>query len=362
MPFMTEVQTMADDRVASNDIDAYFELAAPSLDCHQQVKVTAAVMELLRLVSGAAVVANGSPQAARLGLIDLIGHLFGVDWEKVPFSITRAALSVKDPQCDVLTALKTFANIVQADPTLGTQEVFESLLAPPPPPPKTMAKQAPALAPGKTLLETCIPAKFSPDGSPACELLSWQSHYEDGSLGPQLAAVCLDRGEQCKVLLETGEIVFLPNDTFLLSQTVDANDYAMTPPHLLACLRAIAPLQWVAYPPVEDSVFDARFGQFTQPVVFCPYGEGAIKWLVENFENMAVLNCGNTIATTLTVDGTPYSVTLETRVSHSRACVTAKLLDCNENVVMRLDTPRQFSPRGVYLFPLPDIVIALVVQ
>lgn len=360
---------MADDRVASDAIDYYFKNAAPLFDCGQQVKVAAAAMELLRLVSGAAVVAKSDPQLARIGMIDMIGQLCGLDWEKVPFSITKTALPVRDPNCDVLDALKTFANLVELDPEVATEAVFRSLLAPedvsaapaPSPPPKPV-KQAPPLANDKNILSVFTPAKFSPDGSPECPLLSFQSEYPGGGLGPQLAAVCLARGEQSKVLLETGEFVWIPDNSFLLAQTVDAHDYATTPVYLLACLRALAPLQWLVDPPIPDSALDARFGQFTQPVVFCPYGTGAVKALQDVFDNPGAFTFGNAVSTTLTVDGTPYSVTLDARVSKTGPYVTAKLLDCNENVVMRLDTPRQFSPRGVYLFPLPAAPIALVIE
>lgn len=360
---------MANDRVASDAIDDYFNKAAPLFDCGQQVKVTAAAMELLRLVSGAAVVAKGHPQLARIGMIDLIGQLCALDWQKVPFSITKTALTVKDPNCDVIGALKTFANLVEIDPDVATEEVFRSLLAPaaapapasPPPAPKPV-KRAPNLVNDKHILSVFTPVKFSPDGSPECPLLSWQSEYPHGGLGPQLAAVCLARGEQSKVLLETGEFVWIPDNSFLLAQTVDANDYVMTPVHLLACLRALAPFQWLSTAPSYQEQLDARFGQFTKPLVFCPYGTGVVTALQDVFDNPDSFAYGNSVSTTLTVDGTPYSVTLDARVSKTGPYVTAKLLDSNENVVMRLDTPRQFSPRGVYLFPLPDFPIALVVQ
>lgn len=360
---------MADDRVASDAIDEYFKNAAPLFDCGQQVKTTAAAMELLRLVSGAAVVTKSDPQLVRIGMIDLIGQLCGLAWERVPFSLTKTALTVKDPNCDVIGALKTFANLLEIDPGVATEEVFRSLLAPDsapaplsPPPAAKQVKRAPALVNDKTVLSVFTPAKFSPDGSPACSLLSWQSEYPHGGLGPQLAAIGLERNEQSKVLLETGEFVWIPDNSFLLAQTVDAHDYAMTPVYLLACARALAPLQWLVDPPIPDSTLDARFGQFTKPLVFCPYGTGAVKALQDVFDNPDAFAYGNSTSTTLTVDGTPYSVTLDARVSKTGPYVTAKLLDCNENVVMRLDTPRQFSPRGVYLFPAPETAIALVIQ
>ena len=358
---------MANDRVASDAVDDYFKRAAPLFDCAQQVKITAAAMELLRLVSVVAVGARCAPQTARDGLLHLLSEFCALNWQEVPFSITKAALTVKDPQCDVLGALKTFANLVEIDPAVATEDVFQSLLvpeaAPPQPPaPSPVLRRAPALANAANLLSVFAPAKFTPAGSPECVLLSWQSEYPNGGLGPQLAAVCLEEGVMNKVLLETGEIVWLPESTFLLAQTADAHDYATTQAYLLACARAVAPLQWLVDPPIPEAVFDARFGRFTAPVAFCPYGAGAVKALQTVFDAPAGFNFGNAVSTTLSVDGTPYFATLDARVSKTGPYVTAKLLDAAENVVMRLDTPRQFSPRGVYLFPLPASPVALVIH
>jgi hypothetical protein len=95
---------------------------------------------------------------------------------------------------------------------------------------------------------------------------------------------------------------------------------------------------------------------------YCPYGAQAIAALRDVATNPQSYPAPNAAAVTLSVDGVPYFVTLETRTSKTGVYVTAKLLDAAENVLMRLDTPRQFSDLGVYLFPLSDMVIALVVK
>lgn len=359
---------MAKDPVASDAIDQYFTTSAPVLDCAQQAKIIAAVMELLRLTSGAAVVSKCDPRLARLGLIDLIGLLCHVGWEQIPFSITQTALKAPPPNCDIVTALKTFVNVAELEPQAATQEVLKSLLVatdgvetavlePP-------AKKAPKLSTAVALAKAFERGQFKPDNTGvAVELLNWQSELPAGGFGPQLWAVSLDEtADRVNILLETGELLWVPSNTFLLAKTTDPQDYDAVALSLLAAARVYTPWHFMVDPPIPDAQFDRQFGRFTRPVFCCPYSASFVAPLQSVFDSPKDIAVGNVIAVTLSVDATPYFVTLEARTSTTGPYVTAKLLDATENVLMRLDTPRQFSPRGVYLFPLPDQVIALVIR
>jgi hypothetical protein len=314
-------------------------------------------------------------------------QLAAYDFSGLTFSITRATRSdtIKDifdqvgtppEQRDrvILEALRQFVNVVQLEPEVSSQELFNQLVAeaaigfnapplpaPPPTPPVRVAKKAPELSQSKNLSGVFQAAKFSPEGSPAVELLNWQSEYPDAKgLGPQLAALALaETGGEMKILTETGEFVWLPKETFLLAKAAP-EEYAMVPPALLASARIAAPWNWTADGDMEAR-YDARFGRFTQPVLFASYGPDFVGALQDVFDRPGNYPPGSAVAVTLNVDGTPYSVTLDARVSKTGPYVTAKLLDASENIVMRLDTPRQFSPRGVYLFPLPETAVALLV-
>jgi len=363
---------MANDPVASDAIDQYFNTAAPLLDCGQQAKITAAVMELLRLTSGAAVVAGSDPKLARIGLIDLVGLLCGIDWEQIPFSITQTALKAPPPNCDLVTALKTFVNVAELEPQAATQEVLKSLLvatngvepSAAPTAPIAPAKKAPRLSTTNDIAKVFDRGQFRPDSAaPAIELLNWQSELSTGGLGPQLWAVSLEETpERVKILLETGETIWVPSNTFLLAKTTDPQDYEAVSLSLLAAARVYLPWQFLVDPPIPEAQFDRRFGQFTKPLFACPYGVDLVEPLANVFAEPHKCPQGNAVAVTLSVDGTPYFATLEARTSTSGPYVTAKLLDASENVIMRLDTPRQFSPCGVYLFPLQDQAIALVIR
>jgi hypothetical protein len=341
---------------ASDHITNYFKTAAPLLDGNQRVKITAAVMELLRLTSGAAVVAKNDPALARIGLIELVGQLCGIEWEKISFSITKLALNSPDPTSDVFAALKTFANVVQADPALGTEEVFRSLftVAEQPAVSLPVFKRVPKIvSPGDVAKVFARSPWFKPDCG--VELLNWQSTYSDGGMGPQLWGLRVaETDDTVQVLLETGELVNLPAHIFTLARTTEPADFAAAPLELLAAARVL----WFG----EEAELDKQFGQFTRSLYYCPYGAQAIAALRDVATNPQSYPAPNAAAVTLSVDGVPYFVTLETRTSKTGVYVTAKLLDAAENVLMRLDTPRQFSDLGVYLFPLSDMVIALVVK
>lgn len=382
MPFTMGLQTMSDECVASNVLDEFLEVAAPKSKDSHRLMLAAALLEILRLAGSEA----KSPIIARAKLVTAAEQLTRCDFSGLNFSLTRATRSeaLKDifeyvntpaDQRDaiILEALRQFVNVVQLEPEASSQDLFNQLVAeaavaaadpkqwpvPPSPPP---TKKAPALVQNTHLQEVFAPAKFSPDGSPATELLDWQSEYPDGKgLGPQLGAITLtpaDNGEM-KILTETGEFVWLPEQTFLLAKAAP-EDYATTSPYLLACARVYAPWCWGPDADME-SRYDARFGRFAKPVLFATYSPEYVSALQEVFDRPGNYPPGNAVSVTLSVDGSPYAVTLDARTSNTGPYVTAKLLDANENIVMRLDTPRQFSPRGIYLFPLPEAAVGLIV-
>lgn len=358
--------------VAASVLDEYFKSYAPELDLSQRVKVTAAAFELLRMASGFAVVGRGNPFAVRLGMVELLAQLCNFDWERVPFSITHAALKHPGAAKDIFDGLKGFATLVEIDPESANREVFEALLEPPappepepapPPPAPRPAKKGPELAHDGNLAQVFTPAKFSPEGTPPAPLLSWQSELSGGRLGPQLPALCVEQTEtELTLLLDTGEFHKVPANTFLVARTDDPVDYASVPPYLLACARAFPDWRWPEADKLNDAQLDARFGKFTKPLHWCPYSSALIAPLMQIFDAPQASPEGHCVSVRLSVDGTPYFVTLEARVAQTGPYVTAKLLDANDNLVMRLDTPRMFSPLGVYLFPLKESAIALVVH
>lgn len=355
---------------AASVLDDYFKNYAPELDLSQRVRVTAAALELLRMASGLAVVGRGNPFAARLGLVELLAQLIECDWERVPFSITHAALKNPGAAIDIFAGLKGFATLVEIDPASANREVFDALMEPPAepepepaPPPPAPRKKGPELAHDGNLAKVFKPVKFSPEGNPPAQLLSYQSTLRTGEFGPQLPALCVEHTEtELTLLLSTGEFYKVPAETFMVAKTDDPADYASVPLHLMACARAFPDWRWPDADKLSDAQLDARFGKFTQPLHWCPYSSALIAPLMQVFDFPDASPEGHAVSVRLSVDGTPYFVTLEARVAKDGPYVTAKLFDASDNLVMRLDTPRMFSPLGVYLFPLKESAIALVVH
>lgn len=379
---------MSDECVASNVLDDFLMVAAPKSKDSHRLLLAAALLEVLRLAGSEA----KQPLMARAKLVTAAEQLARFDFSGLNFSLTRATRSdaLKDifeyantpldrRDAIILEALRQFVNVVQLEPEVSSQELFNQLVAeaavqaaeptqwpvttaPAPQAPPTPAKKAPALVQNTHLQAVFSPAKFSPHGSPVTELLDWQSEYPDGAgMGPQLGAIALpstDSGEM-KILTETGEFVWLPEQTFLLAKA-QPEDYVNVPPCLMAAARVYAPACWGAGAEMEQ-LYDARFGRFTKPVLFEMYRQNHISAIQDVFDRPGNYPAGNSVSVTLSVDGSPYSVTLDARTSKTGPYVTAQLRDANENVVMRLDTPRQFSPLGVYLFPLPETAVGLIV-
>ena len=346
--------------VPSDAINDYVTKAAAGFDLSQHAKIVAATAELLRLASGAAVVSNQDPALARIGLIDLLGRLCGIAWEQIPFSITKAALGAESARAR-LEALKTFVNVAEAAPELANEDLFKSVLADAestvPAPKQTTAKQPAKLLTDKDIGRVFQRGAFRPSNEePVFHLLNWQSTLANGKIGPTLWAIELAADEtKTTALLETGETVHLPSTLFTLAQTTDPEDYKLAPLTLLAHMRA--------YLEPGSAKIDAALGQFTQPVRSCIVLQDKLQELSDLFTNPALFSAGNAPPTvTFPVDGTPYSVTIEAAMSANGPYVVAKLLDNSGAVILRCDTPRQFSVRGVYLFPLLTEVISVLVH
>lgn len=346
--------------VPSDAINDYVTKAAAGFDLSQHAKLVAATAELLRLASGAAVVSRQDPALARIGLIDLLGRLCGIAWEQIPFSITKAALGPESARAR-LEALKTFVNVAEAAPELANEELFRSLLADAensaPAPKQPATKQPAKLATDKDIARVFQRGAFRPGNEdPVFQLLNWQSTLANGNLGPTLWAIELAADEaKTTALLETGETVHLPSSLFTLARTTDPEDYKLAPLSLLAHMRA--------YLEPGSEKLDAMLGQFTQPVRSCIVLQDKLQELSDLFTNPTLFPANRDVqSVTVPVDGTSYSVTIEAAMSATGPYVVAKLLDSAGAVILRCDTPRQFSVRGVYLFPLLTEVISVLVH
>lgn len=339
---------------ASDVIDAFLASAAPNKAPREQLELLVKCWDVARLIEEDFV--KYGPEANIRGVtFQMTAFVFGSTVKDI-----YAELGVPDDaaaQC-TLNAVRQFANVLQVSVEAATQEVLLGLIADaaiavlPPPPPVSIkvAKPAPAVVSSTAISRLFKPARFNPNSG--VTLVSWESQLPTG-LGPQLTGLLLAEGaDNTTVLLETGEIHEISNSSFLLARTTDPADYEHAPIELLAYAAALPARQ--DNPPFEN------LGKFTN-VVGCGYDVSFIEQLVKLFDD--VLPQAEA-SVSLPFDGSPYRVRLEGGVSKVGPYVTAKLIDEQDNVIMRLNTPRIFSPRGVYLFPMvaSNTVYALVVN
>lgn len=205
-------------------------------------------------------------------------------------------------------------------------------------------------------------AQFLPDSG--FELLSWIKELPFG-LGPTCAAIglvdhvdLLPPADVIEILLETGEIVTIASNSFLTARLTSPEEYATAPNHLLACARVFAQQPDWFGSTVPPAALDAKLGKFSRLVVHSV--ENSIVAPIDDF--IGDNKRGPGVSVLVPFDGSPYNVTLDARNSTAGPFVTARLVDSQENTVMRLDTPRRFSARGVYLFPLQEAAYALIVD
>lgn len=203
--------------------------------------------------------------------------------------------------------------------------------------------------------------QFLPDSG--FELLSWMGELPFGP-GPTCAAIGIskhgaeEKSDAIEILLETGEIVTIASHSFLTAKLTSPEDYAMTSSHLLACARVFAQQPDWFGSTVQPGALDVKLGKFSRLVAHSV--DNSIADPIDEF--MRNNKRGPGVSVLVPFDGSPYNVTLDARDSTTGPFVTARLVDSQENTVMRLDTPRRFSARGVYLFPLQEAAYALVVD
>jgi len=339
---------------ASDKIDQFLADAAPGKSAAYRLELLAKVWDVMRMM------ASDTPSLRSIASMSVVDFrvtefVFGPTVKDIYAELGVTADIAA--QC-TLNALRAFANVTQLSPENATQDVLLNLIAdaavatldPPSPTARKFARPAPPVVSSAAISRLFKPAKFTPNSG--VTLVSWESQLATG-LGPQLAGLVVHEGEtSTTVLFETGEIHEINNSSFLLARTTDPADYEYAPVDLLAYATALPARQ--SNPPFEN------LGEFTS-VRGCGYDVSFIEPLVKMFKGETL---PQEVVLTLPFDGSPYRVRLEGGVSKVGPYVTAKLMDDQENVVMRLNTPRLFSPRGVYLFPLvaSNTVYALVVN
>lgn len=405
------------EKSAADHIDALLAVlkgAAPD----KQLTIVGAIIETLRLVAEAVPV--NKRKSALAAALATANALSSTPIDKVKFSLLRAVKSedlsqhfdcwFEAGQQDLpenraivrLSAIKLFMNVLEIEPDAASVDLLSELLkeeaenffkpqsvvpvAPVvpvvPPPPVAKAVVTPhvprfEINQPNTVLRTFKPAPFVFDErKPQLHIVDYKGELPGGGLGPSMWGVCYTDEESgsSHVLLETGEYIVVPSHSLTLCQ---AGSYADVPPYLLACAHLFMPLllcrlDKMSDTPASVTSMQARFGEFTKPLYFHQAMAqnvfsltGVIESAKWQFSGTAPVGASAKFPVPeLASIGAYVMVVAESAAV--RPYVYANLITKDdawekEKIVMRLDRPREFSALGVYLFPLADSAVALVV-
>ena len=340
---------MANEKVPSDVIDEMLREVAPNATDVEKVKITALLFELLRLCAA-------NPQAT----LRAITFLSKLPWGLVSFPVLEAAakdeLQLGRPvdgkmSARCLNVAREFCNIMQIAPDAVSRETLTMLSVETPTAPEHTVKYTPSIASVTALAQVFEPAKVTAQSG--ISLLTWQSRLPSGP-GPAYAAVDVSAGlvPLTSLLLETGEII--TSFTGSISPA-DEQDYTFAPSTLLAnyCARILS-----ARHISDETPYPDKLGSFNRVVIKAIAAQD-ISELCSVFKTPQQ---GFSRGVTVRFDDTLYRATLTAHFTAAGPYAVATLIDAQDRVLVRLDTPRMFSPTGVYIFPLGNTAYALVVD
>jgi hypothetical protein len=355
---------------------------------HEKLVLTAGLLELVRRA-----------QASKLssfftGAPELLKSMQHVNWAAVPFSITQTLLShgrqvaeqygAKPEETDeiLLAALDTFSEFIAggiADADVPPAALLDALIAE-----ITENRRLPVAAniaanPAaseiyneRMLLRGFKPKPFTDKLATTLEAgcVLFRDKLANGAMGPELRGLAFENGTNSwYVLLETGEYVCRRKGDDSVVGTNSAEDYANICPVLLAYATIVAEQleHYAVLSPDQRAVIASNaLGEFTTqhiPVVATKETLASLEQVIDAEREAASI--GVTGATgpvgasvRFPVPATEFTIVIDAVPSTYGAYVVAKLTH-GEKVLMRLEHPRQFSARGVYLFPLPGCLISL---
>lgn len=373
--------------MTNKTVDEFLAKLPVALD-DDKVFILACALELFRRTERA----STQPQAALDALGEFAVLSSTVPLGKIPFSVTQTLLvSGKKMALDygaapdkvsgiLLRAMSMFVDLLDAnalDPAEPPEQILYALIAelsdtadaPAPTP-----KPAPEIYQSRMISRVFQPKTVTPELGRELSMtpVLYRVDLGDGKLGPDIRGLAFDNGSpQLNVILETGEYVTAPKNSFTMATTAAAEDYASILPALLAMATALArDLENMKAITPEQSrrISDGCLGAFTKDIhsVVADHRDVMpILSLIDSARQAAATGVrrGPTgpsgAMIRFPVKGADYVVVLDSQVAAIGPYVMSRLVTSAGDVVMRHETPRLTSPHGVYLFPLPDSLVVL---
>jgi hypothetical protein len=369
------------EKTALTCFDDFITNVAPSTVPEDRLFLSAGLIELLRRTKNRDVV---------MAMAQLLVELPDTNWSAIPFSLTRAVLGNKyhKPILDAGLSLNHIPEVLQTSIVLFleflqggaevTEEVFAAIVA------SVAADKAAALKPKQAtpvlmrapevFQEKFANRVFTPAAVTEATIKQLRADYvyfkgelPGPRLGPDIRGLCFENGtNQLHILLETGEYVRVPTGALNVAQCNDPEEFKRIPPHLL--LNASIAGEYLCMIGVieEDQkalLASGCLGKLQQPCHKVVVAFETLQPLEQVFEkgresiSMGVTGpSGATVR--FPVADTDMAVVIDARYSPTGAYGVSRLVRTDtvgdDTTLMRHDTPRQFTARGIYLFPTKD--------
>jgi hypothetical protein len=286
--------------------------------------------------------------------------------------LAELGITDEDNKCRaLLEALLAFLMLAQTNPEYATENTLRRIVEGTKPPVKK-AVQYPELNYRANILKIFNPGAVTAVDLEPLQIVVYKGELLGGGFGPELWGLAYLKDEEAHVLLETGEYVKVPEASLSLAIT---KDYATSelPPYLLACAKLFVPIMFSHMyehdltPELQHMLekLDKNFGSFVlapaleavpvSAIATCENVIDSARWRVDDSKSGGAVK-------TFSVAKTCTQIVVTAQQAAVRPYITATLLQADTGMIlMRLDTPREFSARGVYLFPLAEKSAGLIV-
>lgn len=315
--------------------------------------------------------------------VRLLHSAENMNWSSVNFPIANTLLS--QTYADIFTAnnvrdnekhsvlassLFIFLAVLESNPELATESLLRQLVED-----GIRLQTAPAPAPELNYRANILKI-FNPGNVAAIDLepllvIVYTGVLNGGGSGPELWGLAYIQDETAHVLLETGEYITTPADSLVLAATKDY-DTSELPPYLLACAKLFMPIMLSQLPdgesPQMQEVIDKlsrNFGSFTASPHLCVSTVDELAECSKVIDRQSAAGHDTSAAGAMKMFDVPDSdmrIMVTAQQTAVRPYITSTLVHANAGTIfMRLDVPREFSARGVYLFPLNGKSSVLIV-
>jgi hypothetical protein len=272
----------------------------------------------------------------------------------------------------LLESLLTFLNIIQASPEHATEATLGSVV-------ELVAGQQPknavvypAINYRANLLKVFKPGHVAAVDLEPLTVIVYRGELLGGGVGPERWGLAYTKEGSSHVILETGEYVVVPENSLTLASTKDYDTNEL-PPYLLACAKIFLPSLFASiygqdqpmHVLAELAKILPRLGEFTsEPTIqfadsvdldACENVIDSARWRMDDRQKEGAIK-------TVQIGKSTLQVVVVAQQATIRPYIAATLVQADTNdVLLRLDTPREFSSKGVYLFPVADKSTGLVV-